>query len=436
MALRDILAAKRDGRRLEDDQIEAFVAAVADGSAADAHIAAFCMAALINGLDSGETGVLTRAMTASGRRLAWGGLDGPVLDKHSTGGVGDKVSLVLAPVLAACGAYVPMIAGRGLGHTGGTIDKLESLPGYGVDCAIERFQDVVRETGCAIVAQSAELAPADRRLYAVRDVTATVESIPLIAASILSKKLAAGLDGLVMDVKRGRGAFMPTEAGARELARRLIDGAAAGGLPVQALITDMDQVLGRTAGNALEVGEALALLTGGDADPRLRQVVLALAGTSLAQGGLAENRAAGEARAARALASGAAAERFAAMVAALGGPPAEPNRLAGHLAAAPVVRDVWPDKPGYIAAQDLRALGQAVVALGGGRQRPSDAVDPAVGLSRVAAQGEAVGAQDGPLARVHARTDDACARASEAVRAAVSVAETPPPVPRVVTAYL
>ncbi|MDF1793550.1 MAG: thymidine phosphorylase, partial [Thalassobaculaceae bacterium] len=320
MLPQETIRAKRDGQVLPVEAIAAFIDGLTDGSVGEGQAAAFAMAVFFQGLDAGERAALTRAMADSGTVLRWQGLDGPVLDKHSTGGVGDKISLMLAPIVAACGGYVPMISGRGLGHTGGTLDKLDSIPGYRTGPDLETFQRVVRETGCAIIGQTDDLAPADRRLYAIRDVTATVESAPLITASILSKKLAAGLDGLVMDVKCGSGAFMDDLAKARGLADALAETARAAGLPTVALITDMNQVLGRTAGNALEVADAVAFLTGAEREPRSLEVTLALAGAMLAQGRLAESPEAGQTLARRALEDGRAAEVFGQMVAALGGP--------------------------------------------------------------------------------------------------------------------
>ncbi|MFD1333360.1 thymidine phosphorylase, partial [Methylopila musalis] len=303
----EIIRAKRDGARLSAAEIGALVAGVADGSLSDAQVGAFAMAAFLNGLDRGETVALTRAMTASGRTLAWPRLSGPVLDKHSTGGVGDTVSLLLAPILAACGAYVPMIAGRGLGHTGGTVDKMDAIPGYRTRPDLDSFDRAVREVGCAIVGQTPDVAPADGRLYAIRDVTATVEAIPLLTASILSKKLAAGLAGLVMDVKTGSGAFMPELERSRELARSIVEVAAGAGLKAVALITDMDQPLAATAGNALETRLAIDILTGRRADVALTEVSLALSAEALVLGGLAGDRTEARARVERALSDGAAA---------------------------------------------------------------------------------------------------------------------------------
>ncbi|WP_119462198.1 thymidine phosphorylase [Rhodospirillaceae bacterium SYSU D60014] len=423
----EIIRRKRDGAVLDAAEIEAFVRGLIDGSIGEGQVAAFAMAVFFRGMNMDERIALTRAMTHSGTVLDWSALDlpGPVLDKHSTGGVGDKVSLMLAPLVAACGGAVPMIAGRGLGHTGGTTDKLESIPGYRAQPDLARFRAAVAGTGCAIVGQTPDLAPADRRFYAIRDVTATVESVPLITASILSKKLAAGLDGLVMDVKLGSGAFATGLDTARELADSLVRVAGGAGLPTVALLTDMNQVLGRTAGNALEVGEAIDYLTGGARDPRLHEVVLALGAEMLILGRLAEDPATARAALLRALESGAAAERFERMVAALGGPTDLTEALGRHLPRAPVCRPVRPVRPGTVTMIDVRALGLAVVNLGGGRKRAEDAIDHRVGLDEVAGLGEAVGASR-PLALVHARTEAAADRAAEDVRAAFAIGAAQP----------
>ncbi|HEX6142096.1 MAG TPA: thymidine phosphorylase [Geminicoccaceae bacterium] len=427
----EILRKKRDGAALDDAEIAFFVDGLTRGTIADAQVGAFAMAVVVRGMTRRETVALTRAMTASGVRLEWAGLDGPVVDKHSSGGVGDKVSLILAPVLAACGAFVPMLSGRGLGHTGGTLDKLDSIPGYRSQPDLDLFRRVVREAGCAIIGQTPDLAPADRRLYAIRDVTGTVESLPLLVSSILSKKLAAGLDALVMDVKVGSGAFLPGHAAARELAEALVEVAAGAGLPCRALMTDMSMCLGRTAGNALEVREAVDVLAGRAADPRLLEVTLALAGELLAMTGLAVDRAAGRVRAGEALASGTAAERFARMVRALGGPPDLLEHADRHLADAPLRQDVAPEGAGHVEAIDARALGLAVIELGGGRVHPEDDVDPAVGLSEVAAEGEAVG-PGRPLAVIHARSEEQASRAAARLQRAFVIAREPPPERRLI----
>ena len=429
----EVIRVKRDGGALDAAQIEAFVNGLSGRGAArwsEGQVAAMAMAVLLKGMQRDECVALTRAMTLSGDVLDWSraGLQGPIVDKHSTGGVGDKVSLMLAPIVAACGGVVPMVSGRGLGHTGGTLDKMQSLAGYNVAPSRSQLTRVLRDAGCAIVGASARVAPADRRLYAIRDVTATVESVPLITASILSKKLAAGLEALVMDVKVGNGAFCTTLAQARSLADSLVQVAAGAGLPTRALITDMNQVLGHTAGNALELHEAIDFLTGRDQAPRLREVTLALATQMLALAGLAPNLDAATQRAQDALDSGDAAERFARMVAGLGGPT---NLLAPRFAAqgrAPVQLAVLAPASGFVAAMDTRAIGLTVVALGGGRLRASDAVDPRVGLSQVLALGAPVQAGS-VLAQVHARNRTQAIAARDRVLAAISVSEQPPAAP-------
>jgi len=361
-------------------------------------------------------------MTRSGTVLDWSALDlpGPVLDKHSTGGVGDNVSLMLAPLVAACGGFVPMISGRGLGHTGGTLDKLDSIPGYRSQPDLALFRKVVRETGAAIIGQTAELAPADRIVYAVRDVTATVESIPLITASILSKKLAAGLHGLVMDVKTGSGAFMARHDDARDLAASIATVATGAGLPTTALITAMDQPLASAAGNAVEIRNAVDFLTGARRDARLEAVTVALAAEILVLGRIAADEAEARARIERALTSGAAAERFARMVAGLGGPADFVERMTAYLPAAPVVRPVFADGTGKVTVVDTRDVGLAVVGLGGGRTRPQDGIDHAVGFSALAALGDFVG-PDRPIAFVHARSEADAEAAALALRNAYHV---------------
>lgn len=435
MLPQEIIRGKRDGARLSQADLQAFVTGIADGRVGEGQMAAFAMAALLNGLDDEETSALTRAMARSGVTLDWSGenLDGPVLDKHSTGGVGDKVSLILAPIIAACGGFVPMLAGRGLGHTGGTLDKLAAIPGYQTQPDIARLRRVVRSVGCAIVGASDDLAPADRRLYAVRDVTATVESIPLITASILSKKLAAGLDGLVMDVKTGSGAFMADNAEAEALAGCLVATAGDCGLKVTALVTDMNEVLGRSAGNALEMVEAIALLRDGRGDEKLATVTLALAAELLHLGGLSSSVAAGRARAGRALSDGSAAERFAGMVAALGGPSGIIDAPEQYFETAPVTVTVEPPEIGRVAAIDVRAIGLAIVGLGGGRTQTGQAIDHTVGLTEIARIGELTGPGERPLAVIHARDAETAFHAAREIRAAFTVfppdAPMPPPHP-------
>ncbi|CAN5812240.1 thymidine phosphorylase [soil metagenome] len=428
MLPQEIIARKRDGQALEPGEIRSFVAGLTAGSVTEGQAAAFAMAVFLRGLSTGERVALTEAMRDSGEVLAWD-LPGPVVDKHSTGGVGDAVSLVLAPALAACGAFVPMISGRGLGHTGGTLDKLEAIPGYRVQPDREGFRRVVATAGCAIIGQTGDLAPADRRLYAIRDVTGTVESIDLITASILSKKLAAGLGALILDVKTGSGAFMAGREAARALADALVDVATGAGCKARALITDMDEPLGSAAGNALEVALAARFLKGEEIGGRLHDVTLALGAELLVLAGLDADIASASGRLRAAFASGAAAERFERMVAGLGGPA---DFLAGHAAHLPrarIVAEVCAEAEGVVAAIDTRALGLAVIELGGGRRRPEDRIDPAVGLDELAGLGMAV--EPGtPLARIHAADEAGLAAARARVAAAYRIAErAPEPVP-------
>jgi len=433
----EIIRAKRDRRTLSAPQIQSFVRGLVDGSWGEGQIAALAMAVLLNGMTRDEAVLLTRAMTYSGQLLCWdevvrdsgAGLDKPVLDKHSTGGVGDKVSLMLAPIVAACGGLVPMISGRGLGHTGGTLDKLQSLPGYRIDPSRAQLLACLRAAGCAIIGASADLAPADKRLYAIRDVTATVESLPLITASILSKKLAAGLQALVLDVKLGNGAFMTTLPDAQALAHSLVDVAGAAGLPSAALITDMNQPLGRSAGNALEVAEAVAFLTGAEREPRLLKVTLDLSARLLQLGGLARDAVDAMHLAQAALSSGRAAEQFARMVAALGGP--RDVLRDAQLPAAPLQRALLAPCDGVLSHVDTRALGLVLVELGGGRRLASDAVDPRVGLSQLLPLGTLVRAGE-PLLQLHAASAAAADAAQAALLAALTLAE--PGMPKSVAA--
>ncbi|MHC9234434.1 thymidine phosphorylase [Pseudooceanicola sp. 502str34] len=427
MDARSLISAVRDGRAPGPEALAWFARGLADGAVSDAQAGAFAMAVLLTGLGEESRVALTLAMRDSGRRLDWD-LPGPVLDKHSTGGVGDCVSLVLAPALAACGAYVPMISGRGLGHTGGTLDKMEAIPGVETALSETRFRDVVARAGCAIVSASADVAPADKRLYAIRDVTGTVESLDLITASILSKKLAAGLEGLVLDVKLGSGAFMKTEAEARALAEALVSTANAAGCPTCAVLSDMNQPLAPALGNALEVREALRVLTRQVGGP-LAELTVTLGGALLAQGGLATDTAAGEARLREALESGAAADHFGRMVAAMGGPVQFIEQYDRFLPEANVIREVPAPASGTVSAMDGEALGLAVVALGGGRQVESDRIDPAVGIADILPLGTRV-AKGEAIARIHASRTDAADVAVRAVQAAVTLGPgpvTPPP---------
>jgi thymidine phosphorylase len=432
MIFKNLIRKKRDGLKLTREELEFFARGLTDASIPAEQVAAFAMAVFYSSMEAAETGALTAAMANSGLRLRWDEVRdrGPVIDKHSTGGVGDKVSFLLAPTAAACGCFVPMISGRGLGHTGGTLDKLDAIPGYRSMPTVEDFRRVVSSVGCAIIGQTDELAPADRRLYAIRDVTATIESIPLITASILSKKIAAGLDALVMDIKTGSGAFMETLAESRALARSIIDVAGTTGLDAHALITDMSQTLGWTVGNALEIAEAVEFLNGGAREPRLEEVVFSLVAEMLVMGRLAGDHAQARMRAEVAVRSGEAAQRFERMVAELGGPSDLLAHCSRYLPRAPIIEPIFPVRDGYVAEVDGRAVGNMLVGLGGGRRVAGEALDLAVGLSDVAAIGARVG-RDRPLAMLHARSPDQVRQAVDALRAATSLSDrpvSPPPI--------
>lgn len=421
----EIIRAKRDGGELDPADIAAFIEGLTDGSVGEGQVAAFAMAVFFQGMSRKEAVALTVSMRDSGEVLSWPELDRPVVDKHSTGGVGDNVSLMLAPIAAACGLAVPMISGRGLGHTGGTLDKMESIPGYTAMPDNALFRKVVGSSGCAIIGQTGNLAPADKRFYGIRDVTATVESVPLITASILSKKLAAGLGALVLDVKCGNGAFMDNPDRANELARSLVEVAVGAGMPTTALVTDMNQPLASAAGNAVEVRNAADFLTGKARDARLLDVTLALAAEMLVSGGLAANIEDASAKARAALEDGSAAERFNRMVAELGGPAdflGDPDR---HLGKAPIVSPCLAGQEGYVTGYDTRAIGLSVVALGGGRIRPGDPVDHAVGLTGLLPVGTKVG-KDTPLALIHARNADQVSIAGQELRKAIRIADAAP----------
>ncbi|MCI5100600.1 thymidine phosphorylase [Phaeobacter italicus] len=431
MDARAIIAALRQGKTPCDAEMCWFAEGLANGQVSDAQAGAFAMAVCLQGLDVEARRALTLAMRDSGDVLHWD-LDGPVLDKHSTGGVGDCVSLLLAPALAECGAYVPMISGRGLGHTGGTLDKMEAIPGVSTQVSQDALQAMMRDVGCAIVGATAQIAPADKRLYAIRDVTATVESLDLITASILSKKLAAGTDALVLDVKLGSGAFMKTRAEAEALARSLSETANAAGCRTSALITDMNQPLAPALGNALEVAEVMRILTGqGGRDSALARLTEVQGGVLLAHGGLALDPEDGAAKIRAAIASGAVADRFARMVAAMGGPADFATTWQSVLPETPVRRPVLAETAGYVSAIEGEALGLAVVRLGGGRMVESDIVDPAVGLAELAPLGTQL-SRGGVIGVVHAADEAAADIAEKSLRAAYSLSQTAPVVPSLI----
>ncbi len=427
MLFTDVIRKKRDGGELSAEEIEFFVDGLADGSIPAEQVSALAMAIYLNSMTAREAGQLTMNMAASGRVLEWSDdqLDGPVVDKHSTGGVGDKVSFLLAPIAAACGCFVPMISGRGLGHTGGTTDKVESIPGYQSMPDYGLFRKVVREAGCAVIGQTSDLAPADRRFYSIRDVTSTVESIPLITASILSKKIAAGIGGLVMDIKVGSGAFMATMDKARAMARSIIDTAAAANLKTHAVITDMNECLGDTAGNALEIAESMKFLTNARREPRLNAVVMAVTAEMLIVTGVESSHEVALRKTDEAVTSGKAAEAFDKMVHGLGGPIDFVAKHAKHLATAPVIKPVFAADAGYLSAVDAFLLGNVIIELGGGRRALGDVLDLSVGLSDMAPIGTKVG-RDQPLGVIHAANEATAASAAEIMREACTVSDSVP----------
>ena len=426
MIPQELIRKKRDGLELTLPEIEFLVGGLTSGQLSEGQVAAFAMAVCFQGMTAKECAGLTWAMMNSGDTLNWKNqdLNGPVLDKHSTGGVGDKVSLMLGPLVAACGGHVPMISGRGLGHTGGTLDKLDSIPGYQTAPDLAKLRQVVREVGVAIIGQTSELAPADRRLYAIRDVTATVESIPLITASILSKKLAAGLDALVMDVKTGSGAFMPTHDQSMALARSIVAVADENGVKTSALLTDMNQVLGLNVGNGLEVLETIKYLKNEKVDPRLDQVIVSLGGELLFLGGLVASAEDGRDRIRNAREDGSGAECFAKMVAALGGPTDLVEQFDHHLEKAAVLFPVLPKQSGYLVKMDARQIGLALVHLGGGRTHADQQIDYAVGFENFGNLNDYVSQQQ-PIALVHARTKAEAEQAILNILKACVIAEEP-----------
>jgi thymidine phosphorylase len=426
---RGVIGKLRQRQTPNRQELSWFAQGLADHTVSDAQAGAFAMAVCLNGLGDVGRVALTMAMRDSGTVMSWK-LDGPILDKHSTGGVGDCVSLLLAPALAACGAFVPMISGRGLGHTGGTLDKLESIPGVSTQLSERKFRDVVTKAGCAIVGASASIAPADKRLYAVRDVTSTVESMDLITASILSKKLAGGLDGLVLDVKTGSGAFMKDIAQARGLAEGLTKTANAAGCRTTAVISDMNQPLAPALGNALEIAEVMRVMTLSPKGP-LVDICAALGGVLLANAKLTDDVQTGAEMIVNALRDGRAAERFAQMIAGMGGPVKFAENWARFLPEATVIREVLAQQSGFITAINGEALGMAVVAMGGGRSVETDQINPSVGYTDVVRLGAKV-SKGQPLAVVHAGRRDRADAAERALRAAIKIGSTKPTLPNLI----
>jgi len=435
MIPQEIIRLKRNGAKLSAADIDAFIGALGRGELAESQIGAFAMAVWFRGMTRDETVALTLAMARSGDTLSWEGIGRPIADKHSTGGVGDNVSLMLAPIAAACGLAVPMISGRGLGHTGGTLDKLESIPGYGITPDAARFRKVVDEVGCAIIGQTGALAPADGKLYAVRDVTATVDSVPLITASILSKKLAAGLETLVLDVKIGSGAFMTSQEEAETLARSLVEVANGAGVRTSALITDMNQPLADAAGNVVELRNCLDFLKGSKSGTRLEVVVLAFASEMLLQAGVAASADEAEGRARDALASGKAAEIFGRMVHGLGGPADLLENPDRYLVGAPVQKPVLAVADGWLGACDARAIGMSVIDLGGGRRRPQDNIDHRVGFSDILPLGSWISKGD-RIATVHAADEASAEKAVTDLSANYRIVEAAPDLPPVIVSRI
>ncbi|EGR0023880.1 thymidine phosphorylase [Vibrio alginolyticus] len=428
----EIIRKKRDGEVLTADEINFFIQGVANNTVSEGQIAAFAMTIFFNEMTMDERIALTCAMRDSGMVIDWSHMNfgGPIVDKHSTGGVGDVTSLMLGPMVAACGGFVPMISGRGLGHTGGTLDKLESIPGYNITPSNDVFGQVTKDAGVAIIGQTGDLAPADKRVYATRDITATVDNISLITASILSKKLAAGLESLVMDVKVGSGAFMPTYEASEELAKSIVAVANGAGTKTTAILTDMNQVLASSAGNAVEVREAVRFLTGEYRNPRLLEVTMASCAEMLVLGKLAENTEDARAKLMEVLYNGKAAECFGKMVAGLGGPADFVENYDNYLEKAAIIKPVYATETGIVSAMDTRSIGMAVVAMGGGRRVATDEIDYAVGFDEFIRLGE-VADSDKPLAVIHARTEEQWEEAAKALRSAIKVGGEYTPTPEV-----
>ncbi|ECU9386453.1 TPA: thymidine phosphorylase [Salmonella enterica subsp. diarizonae serovar 61:l,v:z35] len=426
----EVIRKKRDGIEITKDEMTLFINGIRDNTVTEGQIAAFCMAVIFQNMTDEEMFAMTEAIVCSGKVMQWQ-LDGPVVDKHSTGGIGDMTSLLLGPMVAACGGYIPMISGRGLGHTGGTLDKLASIPGFQIYPDEPLLLRTVKEVGLAIIGQTQEFAPAEKRIYSTRDITATVESIPLIASCIMAKKLTEGLDAFVMDVKVGSGAFMPDYSGSKMLGETIGNIARNAGCLTSVLLTDMSQPLASSGGNALEVIEAIRFLNGEYRNPRLYEVVMALSTEMLINTSLASDTTSAEKMLFKALDSGAALERFARMVSAQGGPADFVESYSNYLPDAPVIRPVLAHEDGYISAVQTRQVGLAIVTLGGGRIKASDTIDYRVGFSDFAKLGQEV-TKGMPLATIHARNEDEWNRAACSLVEAVSVSNEKPQIPPVI----
>lgn len=425
MLPQEIIRRKRDKHILGRSDIYDFINGITRGDIDDSQVAALTMAIFLNGFNHNETIDLTLAMRDSGDRLEWSGFEKPIVDKHSSGGVGDKVSLMLAPILASCDVYVPMIAGRGLGHTGGTIDKLESIPGYNTQADNQLFRQTVKDVGCAIIGQTSRLAPADKKIYAIRDICSTVESIPLITASILSKKLAAGLQYLVMDLKCGNGAFMGDFSSAKALAESIVNVANGAGTKTKAVITDMNQVLGTTAGNAVEVREAIEYLQCKNVDSRLDTITRTLAREMLVQCQRCNNDQEADKLIQNVITSGLALEKFAKMISALGAPVDFMEKYNKYLPTSAFQKPVFAKVDGYISSMDTRAIGLSIIEMKGGRTNAGQALDLATGYSEFAQIGDYIDNHK-PLAVIHYQNEEQYQKAAQALLSAISIAEDKP----------
>ena len=422
MLPQEIIRKKRNKETLSKEEIEFLIKGISSGTIADVQAASFTMAAFLNGLNKDETLHLTLAMRDSGEKISFDDIDAPIVDKHSTGGVGDKVSLMLAPMLASCGVYVPMIAGRGLGHTGGTLDKLDSIEGYNTKADVAIFKKTVKNVGCAIIGQTASLAPADKKLYAIRDVCATVESIPLITASILSKKLSAGLKYLVMDIKCGNGAFMENAKRARELASSIVDVANGANTKTTALLTDMDSVLGTTIGNVLELKEALDYLKGKNPDKRLHEVTMALCQELLVNCGIAKNIANAKGLLQKSIDKGYAFERFVKMAVSLGANKDILEDYENKLPTAKYIEPIYAKTSGYVSKIDTRSIGLGVIMLGGGRTHPEQNINYTTGFTSFCQIGDKIDEKT-PLCYIHAENKDKIKEVSNLVKDAITISD-------------